>query len=222
MRKLRYGTVKDLSTIQEGSSFLAQKPIFSRSCERSRKTHENDTDRGQVTEDSENSLTFKPKASQTNDVLLRRPSSSNRSSSYKILPPIGENEDNEKTEAAEDTLDHNSVIDLTARNNPDSIWITLLELNGSIPKPRWKEDLCLKQKNINLLSDAMHRSHHQVQGYLPPKDVVQLALAHNTVHCMGLGQGGIRGAIHSARAMDLMMGLVSIDKFIQALGEELV
>ena len=102
----------------------------------------------------------------------------------------------------------------------DSSWLTLLELNRSLPKPRRKGtivDIYLRQKNIGQLEAAMHQNQHQYQGYLPPKEVVQLALAYSTVFYLGVDQGGIKGAINWARSQDIKMGMVNIDKFVQAL-----
>ena len=107
----------------------------------------------------------------------------------------------------------------SAHNDPDSTWMTILELNGNLPKPKRKEtivDIYLRQKNASQLKAAMYQSYHQYQGYLPPKDVVQLALAYSTVYYLGLDQGGIRGAINWARSQDIKMGMVNIDKFIMA------
>ena len=107
---------------------------------------------------------------------------------------------------------------------PESIWMLILELNGNLPKPKRKGtvvDTYLRQKNIGLLRAAMHQSYHQVQGYLPAKDVVQLCLAYSTVYYLGLDQGGIRGAINYARSQDIKMGMVSIDKFVLALMENI-
>jgi hypothetical protein len=112
--------------------------------------------------------------------------------------------------------------DNSSRNDPDSIWKTLLELNGNLPRPKQKEtivDKYLRQKNLKLLKAAMYQSHSQHQGYLHTKDVVQLTLAYSTVHYLGLSQGDIRGAIHQARSQDMKMGIVNIEMFIQALDE---
>ena len=108
--------------------------------------------------------------------------------------------------------------------DPDSCWMTILELNSNLPVPKRKGtivDIYLIQKNILQLKAAMYQSYHQYQGYLPPKDVVQLSLAYSTVFYLGLDQGGIRGAINWARSQDIKMGMVNIDKFVQALMENI-
>ena len=126
-----------------------------------------------------------------------------------------------KTEPIEHFFEQRMMEDLSSRNNdPDFFWMTLLENNGNLPKPKRKEtivDKYLRQTNLNLLKDAMYQSHSQHQGYLHAKDVVQQTLAYSTVHYLGLSKGDIRGAIHSARSQDMKMGLVNIDMFIQAL-----
>ena len=130
------------------------------------------------------------------------------------------NED--KTDPADEILEHRMLEDLSSSLDPDSFWMTLLELNGNLPRPKQKEtivDKYLRQKNLKLLKDAMYQSHSQHQGYLHTKDVVQLTLAYSTVHYLGLGQGDIMGAIHQARSQDIRMGLVNIDMFIQTLVE---
>ena len=82
-------------------------------------------------------------------------------------------------------------------------------------------DTYLRQKNIGLLRAAMYQSNHHHQGYLPPKDVVQLSMAYSTVYYLGLDQGGIRGAINWVRSQDIKMGMVNIDKFVIALMENI-
>ena len=106
----------------------------------------------------------------------------------------------------------------------DSRWKSILDLNSSLPKQKGKStmvDSHMKQKNVARLKAAMYQSYHQYQGYLPPKDVVQLSLAYSTVFYLGLDQGGIRGAINWARSQDIKMGMVNIDKFVQALMENI-
>ena len=56
-------------------------------------------------------------------------------------------------------------------------------------------------------------------GYLPPKEVVNLALAYSTVYHLGFDQGLITSAINNARSMDIKHGLVNVDKFIQFITE---
>ena len=82
-------------------------------------------------------------------------------------------------------------------------------------------DTHLRQKNIGLLRAAMYQSYHHHQGYLPPKDVVQLSMAYSTVYYLGLDKRGIRWAINWARSQDIKMGLVNIDKFVIALIENI-
>ena len=101
----------------------------------------------------------------------------------------------------------------------DSSWKSLLELNSSLPiqnVPGSLVDRQMKQKNVGRLAGAMYQSYNQYQGNLPPKDVVQLALAYSTVYHLGLYQGGIRGAIERARNTGGGMGRVHIGTFIQA------
>ena len=74
-------------------------------------------------------------------------------------------------------------------------------------------DSSMKQKHVVRLKAAMYQSYKQYQGCIPPKEVVQLALAYSTVFHLGLDQAGIQGAIYSA--MD-NRGMVNIDTFIQA------
>ena len=74
----------------------------------------------------------------------------------------------------------------------------------------------MKQKNVERLKGAMYQSYNQYQGYLPAKDVVQLALAYSTVYHLGLDKVGIRGAIGRARDTDGSMWMVHIERFIQA------
>ena len=141
----------------------------------------------------------------------------------------GQNGENKKRQRGDkpnpsiDILDQRQLEDTSSRNDPDCIWMTLLELNGNLLKPKRQEtivDKYLREKNLSLLKDAMmYQNHSQHQGYLSTKDVVQLTLAYSTVHYLGLSQLGIRGAIHSARSQDLRMGLVNIHMFIQALVE---
>ena len=67
----------------------------------------------------------------------------------------------------------------------------------------------------------MYQSYNQQQGFLPPKNVVQLSMAYSTVYYLGLDQGGIRGAINWVRSQDIKMGMVNIDKFVIALMENI-
>ena len=102
----------------------------------------------------------------------------------------------------------------------DSRWKNLLDLNSSLPKQKGRSttvDMHMKQKNVARLKAAMYQSYHQYQGYLPPKDVVQLSLAYSTVFYLGMDQGGIRGAIDCAMDHSGRLGMVNIDKFIQAI-----
>ena len=59
-------------------------------------------------------------------------------------------------------------------------------------------DRSMKQKHVVRLKAAMYQSYKQYQGYIPPKEVVQLALAYSTVFHLGLDPAGIQGAIYSA------------------------
>ena len=63
----------------------------------------------------------------------------------------------------------------------------------------------------------MSQHHHQSEGYLPVKDCVELSLAYNTVYGLGLDRGTITAAVHTARALDIRQGRVSIQAFIQAI-----
>ena len=81
-------------------------------------------------------------------------------------------------------------------------------------------DEYLRQKNLSLLRVAMEQSTAQVDGFLPALVVVQLSLAYSTVYYLGLDQGGIRGAINHARSQDIKMGLVNINRFLQALVDQ--
>ena len=130
------------------------------------------------------------------------------------MPESGQNGENKKRQRGDkpnpsiDILEQRQLEDNISKNDPDSFWMTLLELNGNLLKPKRQEtivDKYLRQKNLNLLKDAMYESHNQHQGYLHTKDVVQLTLAYSTVHYLGFNQGDIRGAIHSARSQDLRM-----------------
>ena len=69
-----------------------------------------------------------------------------------------------------------------------------------------------KFQDKNYPGFTMYQSYKQFQGYIPPKEVVQLALAYSTVFHLGLDQAGIQGAIYTASAS----GMVNIDTFIQA------
>ena len=94
-------------------------------------------------------------------------------------------------------------------------WKGLLDLNSSLPRQKMKDsmvDSSMKQKHVVRLKAAMYQSYKQCQGYIPPKEVVQLALAYSTVFHLGLDQAGIQGAIYSASGR----GVVNIDTFIQA------
>ena len=85
----------------------------------------------------------------------------------------------------------------------DITWMRILELNGTLPRPKRKEtvvDTYLKQKNTRLLRNALYDSAQQYEGYLPPKEVVQLSLAYSMVYYLGLSQGQIKGAINKARS----------------------
>ena len=110
-------------------------------------------------------------------------------------------------------------------HDEDSSWKSILDLNSSLPKQKGKStmvDSHMKQKNVARLKAAMYQSYHQYQGYLPPKDVVQLSLAYSTVFYLGMDQGGIRGAIDCARDHSDRLGMVNIDKFIQAIVDYII
>ena len=63
----------------------------------------------------------------------------------------------------------------------------------------------------------MYQSYSQYQGYLPPKDMVQLALAYSTVYHLGMDQGGIREAVEWALDREVNVGMASIERFIEAI-----
>lgn len=104
----------------------------------------------------------------------------------------------------------------------DMSWQQLLDLNSSLPRVRGRgEDGGLRLRNLARLRTAMEQSYKQQNGYLPPKDVVQLALAYSTVYQLGLDQGIITGAVNYSRSLDLRQGLVNIEKFVAYLNREL-
>jgi len=104
----------------------------------------------------------------------------------------------------------------------DLSWQQLLDLNSSLPRVRGRgEDGGLRLRNLARLRSAMEQSYKQQHGYLPPKDVVQLALAYSTVYQLGLDQGIITAAVNYSRSLDLRRGLVNIEKFVAYLNREL-
>ena len=104
----------------------------------------------------------------------------------------------------------------------DSSWKNLLDLNSSLPKQKMKDamvDSNMKQKHVMRMKGAMYQSYNQNQGYLPPKEVVQLALAYSTVFHLGLDQAGIKEAICGARGHKVDREMVNIETFIQTILE---
>ena len=100
----------------------------------------------------------------------------------------------------------------------DSKWKSILDLNSSLPRQTGPPaDRQMRQKNVGRLKGAMYQSYNQYQGYLPPKDMVQLALAYSTVYHLGMDQGGIREAVEWALDKEKNMGMASIERFIEAI-----
>ena len=111
---------------------------------------------------------------------------------------------------------------LESGHDQDSSWKSILDLNSSLPRQAGQGtmvDSQMKQKNVGRLKAAMYQNYNQYQGYLPPKDVVQLTLAYSTVYSLGIDQGGTREAIDFAMDNDVKIGMVNIDKCIQAILE---
>ena len=58
-----------------------------------------------------------------------------------------------------------------------------------------------------------------ISGYLPPKEVANLALAFSTVYHLGFDQGLIVAAVSDARSTDIRHGMVNVEKFIQYIAD---
>ena len=154
------------------------------------------------------------------------------SSAYKLLPPISKdqpeieekenaNEDWEGDEAWKVNKDERTTsrVDKREKNGPDSKWIRILDLHKNLPNDENK-DSYLGQEEVSLLKEVLDGTDHHHHGYLPPKVLVQLCLSHIIVHNICVEPGNIRQAIHIARSQDIKMGLVNINRFLQALVDQ--
>ena len=218
--------MKKLDTIVEDSNTLlssTHKPRFTMSCDK--KIPILKTKRRNIYNKVAEELHNK-------EASLKEPGSGSISSSYKPLPPISKQqftEQNANTEDESGGIEIGNKIEIknddkieetkdTVDPSPYSKWIRILDLHKNLPE---NNEGSLEQEDVDLLQEALHQSHDQHQGYLSPGAVVQTCLSQIIVHNMCLDQGGIRQAIHAARSQDFKMGLVNIDKFIQALTVQL-
>ena len=120
--------------------------------------------------------------------------------------------------------------------DPDLEWKSRLQLKFHQPVHRNRGstvDSEMRRKNIEKLKLAMYQSYNQQEGwlfndfhifnnvvdsgYLLAGEVVDLSLAFSTVYHLGLDQGGITGAVNTARSVDIRKGLVNIDTFIHCI-----
>ena len=102
----------------------------------------------------------------------------------------------------------------------NSSWKNLLDLNSSLPRQKLKDNLVdtsMRQKHVNRMKAAMYQSYNQSQGFLPAKEVVQLALASSTVFHLGLDKAVIREAIVVSRGQRGEGVMVNIDTFIMTI-----
>ena len=102
------------------------------------------------------------------------------------------------------------------KNYSDTTWMNILDLNNSLPKVKGRRnslDREMKLKNVMRLKTAMYSSYNQHQGYLPPKDVVQLTLAYSTVFHLELDPLTIREAVE--RCLGGRNSLVNVEIFIK-------
>ena len=98
----------------------------------------------------------------------------------------------------------------------DDTWKHILDLNSSIPRQKSKssgDDREVRLKNVMRLKSAMYSSYNQHQGYLPPKDVVQLSLAYSTVFHLKLDLDNLRDAVQ--RCLGGPNSWVHIESFIK-------
>lgn len=106
---------------------------------------------------------------------------------------------------------------LNQRSQPqDDTWKHILDLNAYIPKQKSKstnDDREIRLKNVMRLKSAMYSSYNQHQGYLPPKDVVQLSLAYSTVFHLKLDMDDLRDAVQ--KCLGGRNSLVNIETFIK-------
>jgi hypothetical protein len=58
------------------------------------------------------------------------------------------NED--KSDPADEILEHRMLEDLSSSLDPDSFWMTLLELNGNRPKAKWNKNSGYREREKNL------------------------------------------------------------------------
>ena len=113
---------------------------------------------------------------------------------------------------------HHKSQDFNNNNNnySDTTWRNILDLNNSLPKMKGRRnslDREMKLKNVMRLKTAMYASYNQHQGYLPPKDVVQLTLAYSTVFHLEVDPRTIRDAVE--KCLGGRNSLVNVEIFIK-------
>ena len=115
---------------------------------------------------------------------------------------------------------HHKSQDFNNNNNnsnySDTTWRNILDLNQSLPKVKGRRNSLereMKLKNVMRLKTAMYSTYNQHQGYLPPKDVVQLTLAYSTVFHLDLEPRSIREAVE--KCLGGRNSLVNVEIFIK-------
>ena len=125
-----------------------------------------------------------------------------------------------------------SRLDTPDAGDHDPTWRQILDINAGLPRQRTKstsDDREIRLKNVMRLKTAMYSNYnqHQVswihsyfldvifdtQGYLPPKDAVQLSLAYSTVFHIKLDIEDLREAIQ--RCLKGKNTKVNIENFIK-------
>ena len=100
----------------------------------------------------------------------------------------------------------------------DQTWRHILDLNSSMPRQKTKsssDDREVRLKNVMRLKSALYSSLAQHQGYLPPKEVVQLALAYTTVFHLKLELEDLRQAVERSLGSGGNNSKVNIEAFIK-------
>ena len=77
------------------------------------------------------------------------------------------------------------------------------------------DDREVRLKNVMRLKSALYSSLAQHQGYLPPKEVVQLALAYTTVFHLKLELEDLRQAVERSLGSGGNNSKVNIEAFIK-------
>ena len=100
----------------------------------------------------------------------------------------------------------------------DQTWRHILDLNSSMPRQKTKsssDEREVRLKNVMRLKSALYSSLAQHQGYVPPKDVVQLALAYTTVFHLKLELEDLRQAVERSLGSGGNNSKVNIESFIK-------